>query len=110
MGWVYARARTAITAILALLVALPLLTLVLPSTEAATSPTTTVGLSPLSERRVVTGWIPHYEFSEGLAAVLAHPDVVAEIFVFLVPRHRSVKVAFTRREHQPEKHLDHWDR
>ena len=43
MGWVHARTRTAITAILALSVALPLLTLVLPSTDAATSPTTTVG-------------------------------------------------------------------
>jgi spore germination protein len=82
MGWVYARTRIAITAILALLVALPLLTLVLPSTDAATSPTTTVGLSPLSERRVVTGWIPHYEFSEGLASVLAHPDVVSETSPF----------------------------
>ena len=82
MGWVHARTRTAIIAILALLVALPLLNLVLPPTDAATSPTTTVGLSPLSERRVVTGWIPYWDFSDGLASVLAHPDVVSEISPF----------------------------
>lgn len=82
MVQVYSRMRIAVTATLALLVALPLLTLVLPATDAATSPTTTVGLSPLSDRRVVTGWIPHYEFSEGLASVLAHPDVVSEISPF----------------------------
>jgi spore germination protein YaaH len=64
------------------LAALPLLTLVAPSTDAVTSPTTTDGLSPLSERRVVTGWIPHYEFAEGLASVLAHPDLISEVSPF----------------------------
>ncbi len=77
-----------LTGLLALLVALPLLILVLPSTDAATSneaalsPTTTVGLSPLSERRVVTGWISHHDFSAGIASVVAHPDVVSEISPF----------------------------
>lgn len=80
--------RTVLTGLLALLVALPLLILVLPSTDAATSneaalsPTTTASLSPLSERRVVTGWISHRDFSAGIASVVAHPDVVSEISPF----------------------------
>ncbi|MCZ3389771.1 MAG: hypothetical protein LH645_11815 [Actinomycetia bacterium] len=82
MALAYSRTRTALTGLLALLVALPLLTFVLTSTDAAPSPTTTVGLSPLSERRVVTGWISHRDFSAGIASVVAHADVVSEISPF----------------------------
>ncbi len=82
MAWWYPGARTAATALLAVLVALPLITLAIPSPDAATSPATTVGLSPLSDRRMVTGWIPYWNFSSGVASVVAHPDVVAEISPF----------------------------
>ena len=49
---------------------------------AATSPTTTAGLSPLSDRRVVTGWIPYWDFADGVAGVIDNADVVAEISPF----------------------------
>jgi spore germination protein YaaH len=53
-----------------------------------TSPTDTpeatpaAALSPLSDRRVVTGWIPYWGLEGGLASVLDHPSVFAEVSPF----------------------------
>jgi spore germination protein YaaH len=48
----------------------------------ALEPAVGEGLSPLSERRVVTGWIPYYDLEEGIASVTARPSVIAEVSAF----------------------------
>lgn len=48
----------------------------------ALQPAVGEGLSPLSERRVVTGWIPYYDLEEGVASVTARPSVIAEVSAF----------------------------
>lgn len=70
-------------AALAFAVAVVPLTLAQPHTaDAGTSPTTTPGLSPLSERRVVTGWIPWWKFANGVAGAVSNADLVAEVSPF----------------------------
>ncbi len=50
--------------------------------DAGVSPTTTSDLSPLSERRVVTGWIPWWKFDAGVGQVVDNSDLVAEVSPF----------------------------
>ena len=96
---------------LALLLTLPLLGLGRGEPAgAATSPTTTAGLSPLSDRRVVTGWIPYWDFADGVTAVVDNADVVAEISPLLVPGHPSVAGTAADGQHQPGEHPDDGDR
>ncbi|HVQ88330.1 MAG TPA: glycosyl hydrolase family 18 protein [Actinomycetes bacterium] len=38
-------------------------------------------LSPLSDRRVATGWIPWWQLSEGVASVVDHPQLFSEAAV-----------------------------
>ncbi len=69
--------------VLAMLVALPVSALVSPQdARSGTAATVTPGLSPLSERRVVTGWIPWWGFSEGVASVVDNADLIAEASPF----------------------------
>jgi spore germination protein YaaH len=49
-------------------------------------------LSPLSDRRVVTGWIPYWSLDEGMASVLDHPSVFAEVSPFWYSITRSAGV------------------
>ncbi|MFL6288676.1 MAG: glycosyl hydrolase family 18 protein, partial [Actinomycetes bacterium] len=44
--------------------------------------TPATSLSPLSDRRVVTGWISYWDLEEGLASVLDHPSLLAEVSPF----------------------------
>ena len=48
----------------------------------AVEPTVGEGLSPLSDRRVVTGWIPYYDLEEGVASVTSKPSVISEVSAF----------------------------
>ena len=48
----------------------------------AVEPTVGAGLSPLSDRRVVTGWIPYYDLEEGVASVTSKPSVISEVSAF----------------------------
>lgn len=73
------RTTRALVGLTAAAVALPVLALGPIASDAATSPTTTPGLSPLSDRRVVTGWIPYWDLNNGVDAVVADADVVAEV-------------------------------
>ena len=41
-----------------------------------------VALSPLSDRRVATGWIPWWRLDAGVASVVATPDVFTEVSPF----------------------------
>jgi spore germination protein YaaH len=95
-----------LTAGLALLLALPLLG---PGhaeqAGAATSPTTTAGLSPLSDRRVVTGWIPHWDFADGVAQVIDNADVVAEVSPFWYRATRGSQVRPQVNNTRPESTL-----
>ena len=52
------------------------------SSSGGTEVTPVTSLSPLSDRRVVTGWISYWDLEEGLASVLDHPSVVAEVSPF----------------------------
>ena len=54
-----------------------------PSLSTGTTELTpATSLAPLSDRRVVTGWISYWDLEEGLATVLAHPSVLAEVSPF----------------------------
>lgn len=50
--------------------------------RSGTTATVTPGLSPLSDRRVVTGWIPWWDFSAGVASVVDNAELVAEASPF----------------------------
>lgn len=82
-AWQVPAGSAVLAAGLAALLTLPLLGLGRDEPAgAAPSPTTTAGLSPLSDRRVVTGWIPWWDFSDGVDAAVGNADVVAEISPF----------------------------
>jgi spore germination protein YaaH len=49
---------------------------------AAAAAVPTDPLAPLSDRRIVTGWIPYWDVAEGVAAVVDHPSVFAEVSPF----------------------------
>ncbi len=53
---------------------------VLPSVEIASADT--VSLSPHSDRRVATGWIPWWDVNEGLASVESNPKLFSEAAIF----------------------------
>jgi spore germination protein YaaH len=54
------------------------------SDDAATAlgPAAAGALSPLSDRRVVTGWIPYWSLDTGVASVVEQPKVFAEVSPF----------------------------
>ncbi|HUV48161.1 MAG TPA: glycosyl hydrolase family 18 protein [Actinomycetes bacterium] len=75
--------RVILVAILTMVMALPVAAWVSPpAARSGTAATVTPGLAPLSERRVVTGWIPYWGFPEGIASVIDNSDLVAEVSPF----------------------------
>src|SRR3954468_8447006 len=39
-------------------------------------------LTPLSDRRIVTGWIPYWDLQQGVDAATSHPKVMADVSTF----------------------------
>lgn len=53
-----------------------------PSSQIGAAAVPPGALAPLSDRRVVTGWIPYWDMAEGVAAVVERPSVFAEVSPF----------------------------
>ena len=62
-------------------------------------------LSPLSGRRVATGWIPWWRLADGVASVLAHPDLFAEVSPFWYRATRASTVVDQESGQPPESEL-----
>ena len=68
----------------------PLLTA--PMTPAAGG-TVAAPLSPLSDRRVATGWIPWWQLAEGVDSVVSHSQLFAEVSPYWYRATRSSTLA-----------------
>lgn len=75
--------RAVLMGVVSVLAASTLATWVSPDVaRSGTTATATPGLSPLSDRRVVTGWIPWWNLSSGVDSVVGNADLFAEASPF----------------------------